>query len=185
MRREGLFGLAFPGPQLLWKENTRRKTAGQLSQAAQPTPGAEPGTRRGGPASQHRARYLLSLRQPQPELPPGPEFVPVAKHEAHLRAGIAGGKRRAVAVVPVMVTSRRHPEHTTLLEGTGPATAEAEVRGGTSLLGGRGFLHLVQVPGLRVAAALKVVEGFREPLSPRLRVKDFFLRLQGTVISAS
>lgn len=99
------------------------------------------------------ARYLLGLRQPQPELPPGPEFVPVTKHEAHLRAGIAGGKRRAVAVVPAgrllpaAVAAFRHPDREYLLAEGGPARAGAEVRGRDFLPSGRDLLHLVPPRG--------------------------------------
>lgn len=77
-------------------------------------------------------RYLLGLRQPQPELPPCPELVPLAKHEAHFRAGVAGGKRRAVAVVPAArqrpatVPTRCHSEHELPPQRTGQARPEAE-----------------------------------------------------------
>ena len=135
--------LAFLGP-FLRKGNTRPKIAGQLPGEAQPALDVPAWHVRG--RARLQVRYLLGLRQPQPELPPGPEFVLVAKQEAHLRAGITGGKRRAVAVVPAgrlppaTVSPRGHAGLRTSPEPTGSARAEVEVRG-------RDFLHLVPPPG--------------------------------------
>lgn len=105
-----------------------------------------------------RTRYLLRLRQPQPELPPGPEFIPVAKQEAHLRAGVAGGKRRAVAVVPAgcllsgTVTCRRHPEYYTAQERTGQLGWKRKLGAGTSSpVGGTSSTWSRPLRGLRGA----------------------------------
>lgn len=71
-------------------ENSRAAVPGPLGPRWAPNParaGADPPpvARPSSPG----VRYLLGLRQPQPEQSPGPEFVPVAKHVAHLRAGVA------------------------------------------------------------------------------------------------
>lgn len=129
-----------------------------------------------------QTQRLLCLRQPQPELPPRPELVPVTKHEAHLRAGIAGGERGTVAVGPAAVACRGHAERATRStrarraqvvgkSGSGsPGAVLFPPRGGTSgarsppprsgrLAGRRGFPEL----GFSGVRGYCVSFRFREP----------------------
>lgn len=86
-----------------------------------------------GPAS-----YLFGLRQPQPQLPPCLELVPVAEQETHLMAGVASRQRRTVAFSTGRVPGCSHFQHATQLRRTSVAGPKAEAQrawGGTSSSG--------------------------------------------------
>lgn len=76
------------------------------------------------------ASYLLGLRQPQPQLPPRLELVPVAEQEAHLAAGVAGRQRGTVAFMPARIAGCSHFQPASRRTGAAAPKAEAWARVG-------------------------------------------------------